>query len=76
MRAAYAREAERVARPVRVMGLVLALVAAALAGVRACWWPELPRAVPLLIAAAALLHLLAAVAIRVRAPRGVRRARR
>jgi len=67
-RATYCREATRVARPLRVAGLAFATIAVALAVTR-LWWPALPKAIPLVVAAAALLHLLAAISVRVRRPK-------
>ena len=67
-RATYGRAAARVARPLRMSGLALAIVALALAA--ACVrWPVLPKSIPLIVAAAALLHLIAAISVRVRRPK-------
>lgn len=67
-RASYRREAARVARPLRMAGLAFAVIALALAAARARWL-ALPRAIPLVVAAAALLHLVAAISVRVRRPK-------
>ncbi len=66
--AAYRRAAARVARPLRIAGLALAVLAVVLAVVLAAW-PGLPVAVPLAVAGAALLHLLAAISVRLRRPK-------
>ncbi len=62
--AAYRHAAARVARPLRVAGLALTILALVLA-----MWPGLSKAVPLAIAALALLHLLAAISVRLRRPK-------
>lgn len=64
-RAAYRRELRGVARPVRYLGLALALIAVVVAAARA-WVPQIPTAVPLFLLIVAALHLLAGVMIRTR----------
>ena len=63
-RAAYARELRMVARPVRYLGLALAVGAAVLAGLRARYWPHLPVVLPLFLLGVAALHLFAGIVIR------------
>ena len=63
-RAAYARELRMVARPIRYLGLALAIGAAILAGLRARYWPHLPVILPLFLLGVAALHLFAGVVIR------------
>ncbi len=63
-RAAYARELKMVARPIRYLGLALAISAAILAGLRARYWPQLPMVLPLFLLGVAALHLFAGIAIR------------
>lgn len=64
-RAAYARELRAVARPIRLMGLGLAVLAVLAAAGRA-WVPRLPVVIPLFLLVVAALHLLAGVMIRLR----------
>lgn len=62
-RAAYRRELSGVARPVRYLGVALAIVAAVLAaGPR--WGLHVPVAIPLFLLAIAALHLIAGFVIR------------
>lgn len=65
-RAAYRRELAGVARPIRWLGVALAIVAAALAALRARYWPQLPPVLPLVLLGMAALNLLAGVVIRLR----------
>lgn len=65
-RAAYQAELRMVARPVRWMGLGLALAGAALATLRARLWPHVPMVVPLFLVGMAALHLAAGVVIRMK----------
>lgn len=65
-RVAYARELRSVARPVRWLGLGLALIALLLAVLRARYVPALPAAVPVFLIVVAALHLVAGVMIRTR----------
>ncbi|OYY68041.1 hypothetical protein [Sphingomonas sp. 28-63-12] len=63
-RAAYRHELRQVARPIRWIGLALALAATLMAALRARYWPQLPVIVPLFLLAVAALHLVAGVVIR------------
>ncbi|WP_404370981.1 hypothetical protein AB5I39_03010 [Sphingomonas sp. MMS24-J45] len=63
-RAAYARELKMVARPIRYLGVALALGAVVLAALRARYWPQLPMILPLFLLGVAALHLFAGVVIR------------
>ena len=65
-RAAYKRELRMIARPVRYLGLALAVLAALLAAARALYWPRLPVVIPLFLLGIALLHLLGGIVIRAR----------
>ena len=62
--AAYRRELRMVARPVRYLGLALAIGAAVLAGLRVRYWPHLPIILPLFLLGVAALHLFAGIVIR------------
>ena len=64
-RAAYRRELRGVARPVRYLGMALALLALATAIARHRM-PDLPRAVPVFLLVVAALHLAAGVLLRAR----------
>ncbi|MET3825619.1 MFS superfamily sulfate permease-like transporter [Sphingomonas sp. PvP055] len=65
-RAAYQRELRMVARPVRWLGVVIAVLAAVLALVRARYAPQIPMVLPLFLLAVAALHMIAAVVVRVK----------
>jgi len=63
-RAAYKAELRMVARPIRYLGLALAVGAAVLAGLRARYWPNLPMILPLFLLGVAALHFVAGIVIR------------
>ena len=65
-RAAYHRELRMVARPVRWMGVAVAIIAAVLALVRARYAPQIPMVLPLFLLGVAALHMIAAVVIRLK----------
>ena len=65
-RAAYQRELRMVARPVRWLGVALAVIAAILALVRARYVPQIPMILPLFLLGIAALHMLAAIVIRMK----------
>ncbi|WP_010217859.1 MULTISPECIES: hypothetical protein [unclassified Sphingomonas] len=65
-RAAYQRELRMVARPVRWLGVGIAILAAVLALVRARYAPQIPMVLPLFLLGVAALHMIAAVVIRVK----------
>ena len=65
-RAAYQRELRMVARPVRWLGVAIAVMAAVLALVRARYAPQIPMVLPLFLLGIAALHMIAAVVIRVK----------
>ena len=63
-RAAYQAELRMVARPIRWLGVALAIVGAVLAALRARYWPHMPMILPLFLLGAAALHMLAAMIVR------------
>lgn len=63
-RAAYRAELRMVARPLRWMGVALAVVGALLAALRARYWPQLPMILPLFLLGVAALHMLAGIIVR------------
>jgi uncharacterized RDD family membrane protein YckC len=65
-RAAYQRELRMVARPVRWLGVLVAVLAAALALVRARYAPQIPLVLPLFLLGVAALHMIAAIVIRLK----------
>ena len=65
-RVAYQRELRMVARPVRWMGVAVAIIAAVLALVRARYAPQIPMVLPLFLLGVAALHMIAAVVIRLK----------
>ncbi|WP_242139512.1 hypothetical protein [Sphingomonas sp. TREG-RG-20F-R18-01] len=65
-RAAYQRELRMVARPVRWLGVALAIIAAMLALVRARYAPQIPMILPLFLLGIAALHMIAAIVIRMK----------
>ncbi len=65
-RAAYQRELRMVARPVRWLGVGIAILAAVLALVRARFVPQIPMILPLFLLGIAALHMIAAVVIRLK----------
>jgi len=65
-RAAYRRELQAVARPLRFTGVAFALLGAVLAIVRSKWAPQMPSAIPMAALALGVLNMLGAIAIRTR----------
>lgn len=65
-RDAYRRELAGVGRPIRWLGTALAVAGAALAGVRAVAWPDVPIVLPLVLIAAGALNLIAGTALRLK----------
>ncbi|AOH86892.1 hypothetical protein AWL63_17200 [Sphingomonas panacis] len=65
-RAAYARELRAVARPVRLMGVALAVAGALLAALQRTRYPAIPTVLPLVLLSLGALHMLAAVAVRLK----------
>ncbi len=65
-RAAYRRELQGVARPLRYTGVAFALLGAVLAIVRSKWAPQMPSAIPMAALALGVLNMVGAIAIRTR----------
>lgn len=65
-RAAYRRELQGVARGPRYAGVGLAVLGAVLAVVRALYWRDMPRLLPMLVIAAAFVLMSVAILIRTR----------
>jgi len=65
-RAAYRRELQGVARPIRYTGISFALLGVALALVRRQWLPELPAAIPLAALGFGVLNMIAGIVLRTR----------
>jgi len=65
-RAAYRRELQGVARPIRYTGISFALLGVALALVRRQWFPELPAAIPLAALGFGVLNMIAGIVLRTR----------
>lgn len=65
-RAAYRRELQGIAKPLRYTGVAFALLGALLAITRSKWAPQMPSAIPMAALALGVLNMLAAVAIRTR----------
>jgi len=65
-RAAYRRELQGVAFPIRYTGISFALLGVALALVRRIWFPDLPAAVPLAALGFGVLNMVAGIAFRTR----------
>jgi hypothetical protein len=65
-RAAYRRELQGVARPLRYTGVAFALLGVVLAIIRSKWAPEMPYVIPLAALALGALNMLGAIAIRTR----------
>ena len=62
-RAAYRRELQGVARPIRYTGVSFALLGVVLAVVQRSWVPQMPTAIPMAAVSLGVLNMLAAVAI-------------
>lgn len=65
-RAAYRRELQGVARPLRYTGVAFALLGVMLAITRSKWAPQMPSAIPLAALALGVLNMVGAIAIRTR----------
>ncbi len=65
-RAAYRAELRMVARPIRWMGVALAVAAMVLAILRAKLWPQIPEIVVLFLLGVAVLHMLAGIVVRMK----------
>ncbi len=65
-RAAYRRELQGVARPLRYSGVAFALLGVMLSIARSKWAPQLPPAIPLAALALGVLNMIGAIAIRTR----------
>lgn len=65
-RATYQRELRMVARPVRWLGVAVAILAAVLAFVRARYVPQIPMVLPLFLLGVAALHMIAAIVVRMK----------
>lgn len=65
-RAAYRRELQGVARPIRYTGVSFALLGVTLAMVRRLWWPDLPEFVPITALVLGALNVVAAIVLRTR----------
>jgi len=65
-RAAYARELRAIARPIRLMGVGLAIAGALLAALQRTRYPAIPTVLPLVLIGLGALHMLAAVAVRMK----------
>uniref|UniRef100_UPI0035CA331A hypothetical protein n=1 Tax=uncultured Sphingomonas sp. TaxID=158754 RepID=UPI0035CA331A len=63
-RAAYQAELRMVARPIRWLGVALAVAGALLAALRARYWPHVPMILPLFLLGVAALHMLAGMVVR------------
>lgn len=65
-RAAYRRELQGVARPLRHTGVSFALLGVALAVVQWQWLPQMPTIVPMAAIGLGVFNMLAAIVIRTR----------
>jgi hypothetical protein len=65
-RAAYRRELQGVARPIRYTGISFTLLGVLLAIVRLQWWPDLPQAVPIAVLALGAFNMVAGIVLRTR----------
>jgi hypothetical protein len=65
-RAAYRRELQGVARPIRYTGISFALLGVALAILQRLWLPELPTIIPVAAIAVGALNMVAGILIRTR----------
>jgi hypothetical protein len=62
--AAYRRELQSVARPLRYTGVMFALIGVALALAHRFWFPGLPAIIPMLAIAFGVLNMLAGIVAR------------
>jgi hypothetical protein len=65
-RAAYRRELQGVARPIRYTGIMFVLLGVVLAIVRLIWWPDLPEIVPLAALGLGGFNMVAGIVMRTR----------
>ena len=65
-RAAYRRELQGVARPIRYTGISFALLGVGLAIIRRLWWPDLPEIIPIAAIALGAVNMVAGILIRTR----------
>ena len=65
-RAAYRRELQAVARPIRYTGISFALLGVALAIVQRQWLPDMPTIIPVATLAVGALNMVAGILIRTR----------
>ncbi len=65
-RAAYRRELQGVARPIRYTGIMFLLLGVVLAIVRLQWVPDLPALVPMAALALGTFNMIAGIAMRAR----------
>ncbi|MDB5706831.1 MAG: hypothetical protein JWN66_3947 [Sphingomonas bacterium] len=65
-RAAYRRELQGVARPLRYTGIAFALLGVMLAIAQRKWLPEMPTAIPMAAIVLGAFNMLAAIVIRTR----------
>lgn len=65
-RAAYRRELQGVARPIRYTGLSFALLGVLLALIRRLWFPDLPAIVPIAALGFGVLNMVAGIVLRTR----------
>ncbi|GAA0321148.1 hypothetical protein GCM10009087_34260 [Sphingomonas oligophenolica] len=65
-RAAYRRELQGVARPIRYTGISFALLGVALALIRRQWFPDLPIVIPIAALGFGMLNMVAGIVLRTR----------
>ena len=65
-RAAYRRELQGVARPIRYTGLSFALLGVMLALIRLLWFPDLPTIVPIAALGFGVFNMIAGIVLRTR----------
>ena len=65
-RAAYRRELQGVARPIRYTGISFMLLGVAFAIVRLIWWPDMPKIVPIAAIALGAANMVAGIVLRTR----------
>ena len=65
-RAAYRRELQGVARPIRYTGIMFVLLGVVLVIVRLIWWPELPEIMPLAALGLGAFNMVAGIVMRTR----------
>ena len=65
-RAAYRRELQGVARPIRYTGIMFVLLGVVLAIMRLIWWPDLPEIVPLAALGLGAFNMVTGIVMRTR----------